>query len=247
VKANVIVFEATIGVLFLVFYWGSSRAMGKSRNRGFFIGALAYSLAIQTVAVACGVMNFYWYSINNYYTTYPLGGYVIWLGLVPLSACLLWYMVAAVSQMLSAALASRLNVWWRSVIAGGIAVAFYALIEPVAVTNHWWTFNLKSFYIIDIPLVALFGVFASVFLFNLVYTWTILEPKDTKKLKKFEDATIKRFFKSNRHAANLNWRQLEWLFLYRLLVSLAAFGVFMAPVIVVFWLIANRGQIPPGW
>jgi hypothetical protein len=183
VKANVIIFELAVLISFLVFYWGSSRTMGKSRNRAF-------------AAVAFGGMNFYWYSINSYYKTYPLGGYIVWLGLVPLAACLLWYMVAATSQMLSALLAPRMNTWGRSAIAGAIAVGFYALIEPIAVTNHWWTFNLKSFYVIDIPLVALLAVFASVFVFNVVYQWTILEPKDTKSLKKFEDATVGKVLKS---------------------------------------------------
>ena len=246
-KANVIVFEAAVFIFFLFFYHGSSRAMGKSRNRAFFAGALLYSLAIQTAAVWGGVMNFYWYQQNTYYKHYPLGGYIIWLGLVPLAACLLWYMIAALSQMLSTVLATKANVWVKSTIAGAIAMGFYALVEPIAITNHWWTWNLKSFYIIDIPLVALFAVFASVFLFNAVYTLTVLEAKDQKNLKKFEDRTVKKLLKTNRHPANLSWRQLEWLFLYRLLLSLVVFAAFIAPVIAIFWAVANRGQIPPGW
>lgn len=246
-RANVIVFEAATLIFFLIFYHGSSRAMGKSRNRAFFTGALLYSLVIETVAVMGGAMNFYWYAQNSYYKHYPLGGYIVWLGLVPLAACLLWYMVAAISQMLSTVLIPKANVWAKSALAGGIAVGFYLLIEPIAITNHWWTWNLKSFYIIDIPLVALFGVFASVFLFNAVYTLTVLEAKDQKNLKKFEDRTVKRFLKTNHHPANLNWRQLQWLFVYRLLMSLVVFAAFMAPVIVIFWAIANRGQIAPNW
>jgi len=248
VKANVIVFEALTFILFLIFYQGASRAMGKARHRGFFIGALLFSLAIQTAAVWGGVMNFYWYQLNTYYKHYPLGGYIIWLGLVPLAACLIWYMVAATCQMLGALLLPKAKIWSRSAVAGAIAVGFYALIEPVAVTNHWWTFNLKSFYIIDIPLVALFAVFGSVFIFNAIYELTVLQQRDMKALKKFEDRTIKRIaFKSNKYAKNLNRTQLEWLFLFRLIIGLVAFAVYITPVIAIFWAVANRGQIPPGW
>lgn len=247
-KANAIVFEALTFILFLVFYRGASHAMGKSRNRVFFLGAVLFSLIIQTLAVALGAMNFYWYAINSYYKTYPLGGYVIWLGVVPLAACLLWYMVTATCQMVSTILMPKAKIWSRSAVAGAIAVGFYALIQPVAVTNHWWTWNLKSFYIIDIPLVALFAVFGSVFLFNVVYELTVLEPKDQKTLKRFEDKTIKRLaFKSNRHAKNLNWRQLEWLFMFRLVLAVVVFAAYIAPVVAIFWAVANRGQIPPGW
>ena len=246
-KANVIVFEAAIFIFFLFFYHGSSRAMGKSRNRVFFAGALLYSLAIQTVAVLGGVMNFYWYQQNTYYKHYPLGGYIIWLGLVPLAAGLLFYMVAAMTQMLSTVMMPKASAWARSALAGAIAVGFYLLIEPIAITNHWWTWNLKSFYIIDIPLVALFGVFAAVFLFNAVYTLTVLDAKDQKNLKKFEDRTVKKLLKTNHHPANMTWRQLQWLFLCRLLMSLVVFAAFMTPVIVIFWAVANRGQIPPNW
>ena len=94
---------------------------------------------------------------------------------------------------------------------------------------------------------ALFGVFAAVFLFNAVYTLTVLEARDLKNLKKFEDRTAKKLLKTNHHPGNLNWRQLQWLFLYRLLMSLVVFAAFMTPVIVIFWAVANRGQIPPNW
>jgi hypothetical protein len=247
-KANVIVFEAAMFILFLVFYHGASRAMGKSRHRGFFIGALLFSLGFQTVAVWAGGMNFYWYSINSYYKHYPLGGYIVWLGLVPLAMCLLWYMIAATAQMLSAVLMPRGKLASRSAIAGLIAVGFYLLVLPVAVTNHWVTFNLKSFYVLDIPLVALFAVFGSVFLFNGVYDLTILQQRDTKLLKKIEDRTIKRVaFKSNKYAKNLTWAQLEWLFFFRLALALVAFAVYMVPIVVIFWAIANRAPIPSGW
>ena len=75
----------------------------------------------------------------------------------------------------------------------------------------------------------------------------MLEAKDQKSLKKFEDRTVKKLLKTNHHPANLTWRQLQWLFLYRLALSLVVFAAFMAPVIVIFWAVANRGQIPPNW
>lgn len=247
-KANVIVFEAVVFILFLVFYRGASRAMGRSRNRAFFVGSVFFALAIQTAAVALGVMNFYWYSINAYYTTYPLGGYVVWLGLVPLAPCLLFYMVTAMSQMVSALMMPKAKLWSRSAVAGAVAVAFYLLVQPVAITNHWWTWNLQSFYVIDIPLVALFGVFGAVFVFMYAYELTILNPTDTKLLKRVEDKTVKRIaYKSNRHAENLTFRQLEWLFAFRLGLAYLVFGAYIGIFITVFWLVANRGQIPPGW
>lgn len=246
-KANVIVFEAAAFIFFVLFYLGASKAMGRSRNRAYFIGSLLYSLVIQSLAVALGGMNFYWYSANSYYKTYPLGGYIVWLGVVPLAACLLFYMIAATSQMLSAVLMSKGKSPSRAAVSGAIAVGFYALILPIAITNHWWTYNLKSYYIIDIPLAMLLGVFAAVFLFNLVYDLTIIETRDYKPLKKFEDRTVKKFLKSVRYAKNLSWRELEWLFMFRIGMAFVAFSVFMAPVVFVLWLVANRGHIPPGW
>ncbi|PKQ28088.1 MAG: hypothetical protein CVT63_04625 [Candidatus Anoxymicrobium japonicum] len=247
-KANVILFEIMTFILFLVFYRASSRAMGKRRNRTFFAGAVLFSLAIQTAAVLGGIMNFYWYSINHYYKSYPLGGYTVWLGVTPLAACLLWYMVTAISQMVSTAIAREAKLISRSAFAGAIAVGFYTLIEPVAVTNHWWTWNLRSFYVIDIPLVALFAVFGSVFLFNMTYGMTVLEPEGHKFLKRFEGRIINRLlFKSDKHANYITFDQIQRLFFFRLFLALVAFSAFIAPVIVIFWAIANRGQIPPGW
>lgn len=247
-KANVIVFEATVFILFLVFYQGASRAMGKSRHRGFFTGALLFSLAVQTTAVLAGTMNFYWYSLNSYYKHYPLGGYIIWLGLVPLAACLLWYMIAATAQMLSAVLLPKAKLWTRALVAGAVATGFYLLVLPVAVTNHWWTFNMRSFYVIDMPIAALFAVFGSVFLFNFAYEFTVLERKDFKPLKKIEDKTVKRVaYKSNKYAKNLTWTQLEWLFLFRLIPAFVVFGAYIAVFVAIFWSVANRGHIPPGW
>jgi len=167
-KANVIVFDASMLILGVVFYYGMKRALGKSRGRAFIVGALSFALAIETLAVLCGVVNFYWYSINGYYKHYPLGGYIVWLGLVPLAVMLLFYIVSAASYVMATWVYRKQNIWARSAVAGVIAFLFYLMIEPVAVTNHWWTWNAKSFYVIDIPLFAWLGVFAAVFLFTLL-------------------------------------------------------------------------------
>jgi hypothetical protein len=248
VKANVIVFEVITFVLFLVFYQGASRALGRSRNRAFLLGAVFYSLVIESAAVALGVKNFYWYSINSYYKTYPLGGYIVWLGVVPLAAALLWYMVAATSYLTATTLMPQSKLWVRSAIAGAVAVLFYMLIEPVAVTNHWWTWNLKSFYLIDVPLLALAAVFGAAFLFTYVFRLTLVDTADPKLLKKLEDVTIRRWpLKSRKLTKNLNWKQQFGVFTFRLVVSLVVFAAYIAPFVVLFWAIANRGHIKPGW
>ena len=247
-NANVIVFEATVLVFFIPFYLGMSRAMGKSRNRAFLLGAVLFSLAIETAAVLGGVKNFYWYALNGYYNHYPLGGYVIWLGLVPLAAVLLWYMVTASSYLTVTTLMPDGNWYSRSAVAGAVAVAFYMLIEPVAVTNHWWTWNVKSFYVIDVPLLVLVAVFASVFLFVANYCLTVAEMREIEGLKGLEHRTIRHWpIDSSKVPKNLNWRQLEMLFLFRLVPALVAFAVVIAPVMLVLWLVANRGHIIPGW
>jgi len=247
-KANVIVFEVTTFILFLVFYQGGKRALGKSRNQAFLVGALSYSLVIQTVAVAFGVKNFYWYSINSYYKTYPLGGYIVWLGVVPLAAGLLFYMVSAASYLTSSTLMPRKNIWARASVAGAVAVVFYVLIEPVAVTNHWWTWNLKSFYIIDVPVLGLLAVFAAVVLFSVVFDMTLVQATDPAWLKKIEDPTLRRLIiKNKKLTRNLTWNQQLEVFGFRLIVSLAAFAAFIAPFMALLWAVANRGQIKPGW
>jgi len=244
----VIVFEAATFILFLVFYQGARRAMGRSRNRAFLLGAVLFSLAVETTAVLGGVKNFYWYSLNSYYKHYPLGGYIIWLGLVPLAACLLWYMVAASSYVASSTLMPKRSIWARAAVAGAIATGFYLLIEPVAVTNHWWTWNLKSFYIIDVPLLAWIGVFLTVFLFTAVYQLTMVEGKEMPLIQKLEDLSIKRWpMRSRKHTKNLGFHQLVGVFLFRLAIAFVAFCAVMAPFMIVLWVIANRGQIPPGW
>ncbi|MBU4301475.1 MAG: hypothetical protein KKE79_00275 [Actinobacteria bacterium] len=247
-KANVIVFEATILVFSLAFYFGARRAMGKSRNRAFLLGAILFSLAMETGAVLGGVKNFYWYSINGYYNHYPLGGYVIWLGIVPLAATLLWYIVAASSYLTATTLMPNGKWYSRSAVAGAIAVGFYMLIEPIAVTNHWWTWNVKSFYVIDVPLLALFAVFLSVFVFLANYYLTVADTRDIKALKALEKLTIRRWsIDSQKSARSLKWNQLQMLFWFRLVPCLVVFAVAIAPVMFLLWLVANRGHIPPGW
>jgi hypothetical protein len=248
VKANVIVFEAITFIMFIAFYIGGRKAFGKSRNRAFLVGAILFSLAIETLTVLIGGKNYYWYSINSYYKHYPLGGYIIWLGLVPLAATLLWAMVAATSYLTAFTLMPRAKLWARSALAGGVAVVFQALIEPVAVTNHWWTWNLKSFYFLDVPLVALFGGFGAMFLFTYAFQTTLVNISDPGWLKKVEDATVRRWpVKSNKIAKNLNWTEQLEIFTFRLIVAFAIFAAYMAPFIAIFWAVANRGQIKSTW
>jgi uncharacterized membrane protein len=248
VKANVIVFEVITFVVFVVFFQGAHRALGRSRNRAFLVGAVIYSLVIESVAVALGVKNFYWYSINSYYKTYPLGGYIVWLGVVPLAATLLWYIVTATSYLTATTLKPQSKPWVRSAIAGTVAVVFYMLIEPIAVTNHWWTWNAKSFYVIDVPLLALVAVFGTVFLFTYVFRLTLVDMNDPKFLKKLEDITIRRWpLKSKKLTKNLSWKQQLEIFTFRLCVSLVVFAAFIAPFVALFLAIANRGHIKPNW
>lgn len=247
-RANVIVFEVSTFILFLAFYRAAARALGKSRNRGLLGGALAVSLVVESVAVGLGIKNFYWYSINNYYQTYPLGGYIVWLGVVPLAAALLWYMVAATSYISATTLLPDRNIWARSAAAGGFAVLFYALVEPVAVTNHWWTWNAKTFYVIDVPLMGLFAVFGGAFLLSAAFNLTLVNVADPAYLKKLEDSTIRRWpLKSRKLTKNLSWPQQLVVFAFRLAAGLVVFAAYMAPVVVVFWALANRGHIKPGW
>ena len=247
-KANVIVFEVTTFILFLAFYRGAHRALGRSRNRAFLVGAVFFSLAIESVAVAGGVKNFYWYSINSYYKTYPLGGYIVWLGVVPLAITLLWYIVTATSYLTATTLMPQSKPWVRSAVAGAVAVVFYMLIEPVAVTNHWWTWNVKSFYVIDVPLLSLVAVFGAVFLFTYVFRLTLVDMTDPKYLKKLEDSTLKRWpLKSQKLTKNLSWKQQLEIFAFRLFVSLAVFAAYVAPFVALFWAIANRGHVKPNW
>lgn len=247
-KANVIVFEVITFALFLVFYQGARRALGRSRNRAFFAGAIAFSLVVESSAVALGMKNFYWYSINGYYQTYPLGGYIVWLGVVPLAASLLFYMVAATSYMAASTLMPRRSIWARSAVAGAYAVVIYALVEPVAVTNHWWTWTAKTFYVIDVPVLGLLAVFGAAFLLSAVFDITVVQFAEPKLLKKLEDATIRRWpVRSKKLLKNLNWAEQLEVFGFRLLISLVVFAAYIAPLTAALWALANRGHIPPGW
>lgn len=247
-KANVIVFEVSVFMLSLAFYLGARHALGRSRNRALLGGAVALSLVIESFAVGLGIKNFYWYSINNYYQTYPLGGYIVWLGVVPLAAALLWYTVAGASYLAAGTLLREKSVWVRSAAAGGFAVLFYALIEPVAVTNHWWTWNARTFYVIDVPLVGLFAVFGAAFLLSVVFDLTIVSGADPGWVKKLEEPTIRRWpLKSKKLTKNLSWPQQLVVFAFRLAAALVVFAAYMAPLVALFWAIANRGHIKPGW
>ncbi|MBU1671578.1 MAG: carotenoid biosynthesis protein [Actinobacteria bacterium] len=246
-KGNAIVFEILVAAFFVVFYIGGARAMGRLRHLTFLAGAILFSLAIETTAVLAGLDNFYWYATNSYFKHYPLGGYVIWLGVVPLSVILLWYMVAMTSYVGALHILPSRSAWARAALAGGIATLFYLLIEPIAVANRWWVFNAKSFYLIDVPLFAVLGVFLSVFVFTLVFHWTITEPRDNKSLKKLEDRTVKRVFKSKKLAKNLSFHQLRAVFFFRLVVAFVAYGAVMSAIVVALWAVANRGQIKPTW
>lgn len=245
-RANVIVFEISTYVLFIAMYLGAARALGRVRNRDFLLGSGAFALVIYTVSVVGGVNNFYWYSTNSYYKHYPLGGYIIWVGVVPLAALLLFYVVSMASYLVASTFSN--NVWKRSAIAGGIAVVFYLMIQPVAVTNHWWVWNAKTFYLLDVPLLAWIGVFLAVFAFTATYQLTVIEKADPAWLKPLEDR-IKRLgrLKSKKATINLEHDKLAWVYAWRLVIALVAFGIAMIPVMLVLWAIANRGPIPPGW
>lgn len=247
-RANVIVFEAAMLIFAPFFYYGSRKVLGRSRARVLAGGAIAFALVVETVAVLCGVMNFYWYATNGYYKHYPLGGYIIWLGLVPLAACLLFYMVTGASLLAATWLGRNWNRWARAALAGGLGVLFYLLIEPVAVTNHWWAWNVKSFYLIDVPVLAWIAVFVAVFVISAAFQLTELERADLKPLTWLEARTVRRWpLKTKEATANLTAHQLQGLFFFRLLVALAAFAVVITPVMTLLWLVANRGVVPPGW
>jgi len=247
-KANVIVFEAAVFILFLAFYYGMRRTLGKRRNWVFLLGAVLFSLAIETASVLGGVKNFFWYAQNDYYKHYPMGGHIIWLGLVPIVSLLLWYMVTATSYLAAQALAKKRGVWPKSALAGIIALTFYLIIEPIAVTNHWWTWNVKSFYLIDVPLITLLGTFIAAFLFCAAYRLTIMDRADIGPLAVIENKTIKRWpIKSRKLTGNLTWVQLEGVFFFRLFGCFVVFCAAMAPIMALLWAVANRGQIPPGW
>lgn len=224
------------------------RTLGRSRARAFVYGGLLFSLAIETTFVVIGLKNFYWYSSNNYYKHYPLGGYIIWLGVVPLAALLLWIMVAASSYIISESMARKWNEYVRSLISGSIALVFYLLAEPVGITNHWWVWNAKSLYFIDIPVFSLICVFFAVFFSTLIFRTTIMERKDLSILSAIEQNTLRKFIvKSKRATKNLTWAQLRRVYLFRLMLSYVSLALVMAPIIAAFWSVANRGHIKPGW
>jgi len=248
VRANVIVFDALMMILFVPFYVGADRALGRRKNQAFLLGSVLFSLAIYTTSVLTGMMNFFWYAQNSYFKHYPLGGYIIWLGLVPLAAVLLFYMVSATSYVVSTTLMKRRKLWARSLFAGGIAVLFYLMVDPVAVTNHWWTWNLKSFYVIDVPLLAWIGVFLAVFAYTFLYDLTIVQKAEPKPLKFIEEHIVRRRLFRNKNAlVVLNWNQVLGIYCFRLACTFVAYCAVMAPFVALLWWAANRGQIPAKW
>jgi len=247
-KANVIVFELSIFVLSIAFYLGMKRALGKSRGRMLFAGAVLFSLSFETILTVGGLKNFYWYAANDYFSHYPLGGYTIWLGVVPLAAALLFYMVCATSYLASRHMVRKGGAWKRCAVAGTTGLLFYAMIEPVAVTNHWWAWNAKSFYVIDVPVFAWCIPLLAVALFTAAYQATIVDRSDPPRLRRLEAATVRRWpLRCDKPAAELRWSLLEGLFLFRLLAALVVLSAVMAPVVAALWAVANRGHIPPGW
>ncbi|MBN1288721.1 MAG: carotenoid biosynthesis protein [Actinobacteria bacterium] len=247
-KANVIVFETAILIFTIVFYQGAKLLMGKKRNLAFFLGAACFSLVIESIAVAGGAKNFYWYAANNYYSHYPPGGYIVWLGVVPLAYCLLWYIVSMTSYVIATAFLPRAKSYLSCLLAGGIAVVFYMIIEPVGVLNHWWTWNLKSFYMIDVPLAACISAFLSVFVFTWIYHVTVFEKRDIGALARIENNTFKRWpMKTRKLTRNLDWDDLQTVYFFRLGLGVLAYSAVIAPFMVLFWAIANRGHIVPGW
>ncbi len=235
-------------ILFPFFYYGLIRTLGRSRARAFAYGSFLFGLALETTFVICGLKNYYWYSINNYYKHYPLGGYIIWLGVVPLAALILWTITVASSYIIAESTAGKQNPYVRSSIAGCIALIFYLLAEPVGITNHWWVWNAKNFYFLDIPVFNLLYVFLAVFVFTLVYRATIMERKDTPALSTLEQRTLRKFFvKSKKATRNLTWPELRRVFLFRLALGCVTLGAVMTPIITVLWAVANRGHIKPGW
>jgi len=249
VRANVIVFEVTTVLLFIAFYEGARRAMGKRRARTFLLGAAAFALVIETVAVLTGLMNFYWYSTNIYYKSYVPTGYLFWLGVVPLAPVLLFAMVCAMSYLAAAWILAGRRLYARCLLAGGIAAVFYLMIEPIAVVNRWWVWQARSFYVLDFPLFAPIAVLLATFGFTLVFHYTIMERKDPKLVASLERKTVKKWPIKYREAAThtLNWHQLGLLFLFRAAAVLVAFFVAITPFIILFWAVANRAQVISNW
>lgn len=249
-KANVIVFDAGILILSVPFILMAQRAMGRSKGRAFLLGSILFYLAVETASVIGGLKNYYWYATNGSYgfSHYPLGGYIVWLGLVPLSALLLFCMVCATSYLSAIYLLPDRGRWMRSAVAGLLALLLYLIIEPVAVTNHWWTWNLKSFYLIDVPLLGWIVVFLAVFFFTAVYDMTVMEKAEPAPLSAIERSTVRRWLlKTEDSIGDLSLDKLWVVYIYRLLLCFAALVAVAAPFAVLLWAVANRGHIPPGW
>ncbi len=247
-KANIIVFEISAFIFSLAIYLSARKALGKSTNRTFFLGAVGLSLLFETAGVLLGYRNYFWYAQHNYFNHYPLGGIIIWLGLVPLAACLTFYILTACSYFISKALLPKGSIWSRGALAGLTAVVIAFMIEIVAVTNHWWTWNLKSYYFLDIPVFYLVFLFIMVFVFTSIFERTMVQQEDFRVLKWLENKLVRpRILKSQKKTKNLYFGQRRVLFYSRLVASVPVLAAAAGLLTYVFWLIANRGQIPPGW
>lgn len=247
-KANVIVFEIIAVAFFIATFILGRKVFGKSRCRAFLTGALLFSLAAETVAVAAGGKNFFWYEINSYFTHYTPTGYLLWLGLVPAAACMIWALIAAFSYISVFTLMEKSSLWKKASVSGLVAVFFQLLIQPVAVTNHWWTWNMKSFYFLDVPVVLYVGTFIGTYVFTRIYHRTFVEGTDCTGLAALEKVSVRRWpVRSTQPLGELRWVQVLEVFSFRLAAGFLILTLCMAPFVLLFWAIANRGMIPLGW
>lgn len=247
-KANVIVFEISTILFFIAAFIGARLVLGKSRCRAFLTGAVFFSLAAETVAVALGGKNFFWYEIHSYYSHYTPTGFLLWFGLVPGAACLLMAMVLLFSYLSTFTLMEKSALWKKASAAGVVAVFFQLLIQPVAVTNHWWTWNMKSFYFLDVPVLLYLATFLGTYIFTRIYHRTFVEGADCTGLATLERLTVRRWpIMSMQPLGELRWIQVIQVFSFRLIAGFGILVASTAPFVLLFWAIANRGMIPLGW
>ncbi|MHA1150299.1 MAG: carotenoid biosynthesis protein [Promethearchaeota archaeon] len=73
----------------------------------------------------------------------------------------------------------------RSILAGAIAVSLDLLIDPVAVENEWWIWQINNIYFLGVPLGNYIGWFLMIFLFTFFFDIILLfgHSKEIKKLK----------------------------------------------------------------
>lgn len=71
----------------------------------------------------------------------------------------------------------------RSMLAGAIAVSLDLLIDPVAVENSWWVWQINNIYILGVPLGNYIGWFLMIFFFTFFFD-LILMYSYAKEIKK---------------------------------------------------------------